>query len=199
MRDHILRSFGFVWRWPKGQQHGQGEICKWRNVIYDRVHKFNNRSWESVDTFVTSLYGLALYGLAETIVAMGGCMMKNWSWTGLLLEYETWSYQKSFNWTQNCTLDKAWPKCTSPKLFENNLYYVRGESQSTRSGSFPVGAILHRKYGSGRKTSGADRPRQNRFTITHTAPSSGKPCSRCGKTPSHKVKFCLTRNAKCNK
>ena len=68
---------------------------------------------------------------------------------------------------------------------------LRGESLSSACGSFPVGAIVNKRDGSGMKH---DRPRQSWFTITDNDPRSGKPCSLCGKKPLHEVKFCPARN-----
>ena len=167
---------------------------KRRNAIYERA-KFNlhrQGDGESVDSFITALYGLAEYcgygNLHDEMIR-----------DRIVVGIRDSSLAEKLQLDSELTLTKAVTLVRQAEVVKQQQPLLRGQNHpaGVKKPDTPVGAVLKGRSGYGRGK--GQRPRQSLLRgVVESQPLSAK-CSRCGKSPSHDRQQCPARDAVCHK
>ena len=192
--DDILRSFGLSADDAKKYDVVKGKFdshfIKRRNVIYERA-RFNQRrqeAGESVDCFVTALYGLAEHC---EYAALQDEMIRDRIVVGL----RDAKLSESLQLDPELAVEKAVTKARQAEAVKQKQPLVRSSSESqSASGSrihdTSLGAVTHKgRWGK----PNSKKPDKDR------SPKPSKTCGWCGKSPPHKKARCPAKDAVCQK
>ena len=189
--DDILSSLGLSeeqkLQYESVQQAFQNHFIKKRNPIYKRA-KFNQRRQEeeeSVDSFVTALYGLAKHcdygGLHDQMIR-----------DRLVVGLRDAVLSEKLQMDPDLSLQKAISTARQSEAVKMQQSVVRGDSRTN------VDAIRAKQHYV--KPKPQPKKGQPKAPNPHTRVElPQKTCIRCGRAPFHSRDFCPARNAKCHK
>ena len=167
-----------------------GHFVKRRNVIYERA-KFNLRRQEpgeSVDSFITSLYGLAEHcgysGLHDEMIR-----------DRIVVGLRDARLSEKLQLDAELSLDKAVAQVRQAEAVKQQQSLVRGAEENRRPPDTHVGAVLGRRGPSQSKLS----QRSDQSGADKTGKGSKSTCGWCGKSPSHAKQQCPAKDAVCHK
>ena len=185
--DDILRSFRLseedAKKYDVVKAKFDGHFVKRRNVIYERA-KFNQRCQEpseSVDSFITALYGLAEYcgyaGLHDEMIR-----------DRIVVGLRDARLSKKLQLDPELTLEKAVTQVRQAEAVKQQQLLVRGATVHHKQPDTHVGAVRKRR---------PTRPKQQRSDKGEKTPKTT--CGWCGKAPSHEKQQCPAKDAVCHK
>ena len=188
--DDILRSFRLSEEDAKSydtvKSKFDGHFVKRRNVIYERA-KFNQRKQEpgeSVDSFITALYGLAEYCGYSTLHDE---MIRDRIVVGL----RDAKLSEKLQLDPELTLDKAVTQARQSESIRQQQSLVRGVGENHKHPNTHVGVVHRERRGPAKAIQRSDKPK--------TRTSTQSTCGRCGNSPSHERQQCPARDAVCHK
>ena len=193
--DDIMRSFGLAVEDAKNYStvlaKFEAHFVKRRNVIFERA-KFNMRrqeEGESVDAFITALYGLAEhcgYGnLHDEMVR-----------DRIVVGIRNAALSEKLQLDAELTLEKAVTYVRQSETVKQQQTLLRGGN--TEKPDTVIGAV----QGTREPGQGSRRQRSSQWTSrgpTQNQCGSSTVCSRCGKFPAHDREHCPAKDAICRK
>ena len=187
--DDILRSFRLseddAKKYDTVKAKFDGHFVKRRNVIYERA-KFNQRKQEpgeSVDSFITALYGLAEYCGYSTLHDE---MIRDRIVVGL----RDARLSEKLQLDPDLTLEKAVTQVRQAESIKQQQSLVRSMSENHKQPDNRMGAVHKRRF--------PDKP-QRTDNSTAVGKQSKPTCRWCGKSTLHTKQQCPAKDAVCHK
>jgi len=179
LADDILTSFGLSdddkKKYDVVKAKFERHFIKRRNKIYERA-KFNQRRQlpgESVDDFITSLYGLVEY-------CEYGELREEMIRDRIVVGLQDASLSVKLQLDPELTLQNAITKVQQYETVKKQQATVRGETTS-------VDGLSKRPY------------KERKPFVPNSCAPQNDTCTRCGKSPSHPRQFCPAKDATCHK
>ena len=191
--DDIMPTFGLsaedAAKYDVVKDKFDKHFVKRRNVIYERA-KFNRRkqeSGESVDTFITDLYGLAEHCQFGTLHDE---MIRDRIVVGLLDQ----KLSEKLQLDSELTLEKAINSTRECEAVKKQQPVVRGISDPAITKTENIDMLCKNRKQKPKKS----HQEQNKFQKKSREENSSR-CGRCGRSPMHTRTQCPASSATCRK